>query len=168
MSRRRHVVDLNKKNPCYRMHRVIPEYLQTLSDEKYGLFMRSLNETFLKGKKVEIEEPQDKAMFNIFKTILDYENIVKRKKGERSKKLQKRHRIDFHSIDPSFQMNRVIPEYISFLPDEKRLMFYHSMTEVYLKGNEISFGDPKEQALFNLFKTILDYENIVVGERRKP
>ena len=83
MSRRRHVVDLNKKNPCYRMHRVIPEYLQTLSDEKYGLFMHSINETYLKGNEVCFSDPQEQALFNLFKTILDYENIVKPRNEER-------------------------------------------------------------------------------------
>lgn len=77
MSKRRHVVDLNKKNPCYRMHRVIPEFLQTLPEEKYLMYMHSINETYLKGNEVSFGDPKDQALFNLFKTILDYENIVK-------------------------------------------------------------------------------------------
>lgn len=82
MSKKRHVVDLNKKNPCYRMHRVIPEFLQTLPEEKYLMFMHSINETYLKGNDINFGDPQDQALFNLFKTILDYENIVKPRNSE--------------------------------------------------------------------------------------
>ena len=88
--------------------------------------------------------------------------IWKRKEGQ-----MKRHRINLNSPNPGYRINAVIPEYLSVLPEGKRLMFYRAMTETYLKRNNVDFGDPQDQALFNLFKTILDYENVVV-ERRKP